>query len=384
MTEMVAATVLRGQDELDVVIPQAELKAMFRQAERELYRSKAFQQAVLALQTEVEELSKIQGSLQQACKEAIRLTLRQVFVASREWMEQMARPEPQDLPMDEAAPPPAPAQMTACDRSPSGMAESTPTEEALTEPVTDDDLIAQLPLLSQATKAAPSSSLERASSSMAVARSHPKQNQQTLQTQQAQHEQRNQVLIQLGQELRYVREQRSLSVVELHQRTLVPVHHIQAIEAGEVDRLPEDIYVRGFLRQLGDALGLDGAAIARILPYASDPTNPVPSWYQAEDHNALHPMHLYVGYTALIAGTMGSLVWMNQQPFDPFAAQHDFEWLNMFQISERHSNEQFEVTPNMTGVDAIAAPEWTSPESSTSPFNTPSFVQPGDLAPASR
>lgn len=372
---MVAATVSRVQEtHLDVVVPQTELKALFRQAEQELYRSKAFRQALKALQRETEELSEIQGSLQQACKEAIRLTLRQVFVASKDLLEQVVKGQSvTESPSLAIAPLPptdtdSPAELDAGDDA-------------------ADPTLDQFPLLKQAAETShlptPIKPI-KASSTAASSRLRAKTAQQAQQVQLERKEKHNQILVQLGQELKQMREQRSLSVAELHQRTLVPMHHIHAIESGQVERLPEDIYVRGFVRQIGDALDLDGAAIARLLPSSADLINPVPSWYHEEEQSALHPMHLYVGYTALIAGTMGSLVWMNQQPFDPMAFQQDFEWLNVFQISDRHSADAFEVTPipNMTGVDAIAPPDRSAPESSS--FNTPAFIQSSEAAPVSR
>lgn len=373
---MVAATVSRVQEtHLDVVVPQTELKALFRQAEQELYRSKAFRQALKALQRETEELSEIQGSLQQACKEAIRLTLRQVFVASKDLLEQVVKGQ-------------SVAESPSLAIAPV-VSLTDPGSQAEQELGNDegDSMLDPFPLLKQAAETShlPTPIKPKASSTPASSRLRAKTAQQAQQVQLERKEKHDQILVQLGQELKQMREQRSLSVAELHQRTLVPMHHIHAIESGQVERLPEDIYVRGFVRQIGDALDLDGAAIAHLLPSSADLVNPVPSWYHEEEQSALHPMHLYVGYTALIAGTMGSLVWMNQQPFDPMAFQQDFEWLNVFQISDRHSVDAFEVTPipNMTGVDAIAPPDRSAPESSS--FNTPAFVQSSEaVAPVSR
>jgi hypothetical protein len=149
-----------------------------------------------------------------------------------------------------------------------------------------------------------------------------------------------------------------------------------------VVRLPEDIYVRGFIRQIGDALDLNGAAIANLIPLIDTVMNPVPSWYHEQPSGDLHHLHLYVGYTALIAGTMGSLVLMNQQPFDATAISQNLEWLNVFQPSETKSNQEFEVNPmiNGTGVDAIAPPDTAAPESSPpmESFNGSSFTSGGD------
>ncbi|MEG4443765.1 helix-turn-helix domain-containing protein [Microcoleus sp. AT9_B5] len=136
-------------------------------------------------------------------------------------------------------------------------------------------------------------------------------------------QEREECLRELGKELRKGRQIRSLSLLQLHSQTLVPLHHIESIENGEIDKLPQDIYVRGFIRRLGDALGLDGSAMANALPKPA-PT-PIPSMYvSVSDSDSgegfqMRPVHLYIGYTALMAGAVGGLGWLSQQPVVPGA-----------------------------------------------------------------
>src|SRR4028119_2328067 len=134
-------------------------------------------------------------------------------------------------------------------------------------------------------------------------------------------QQREECLRELGRELRKGRQIRSLSLQQLHSQTLVPLHHIEAIENGEIEKLPQDIYVRGFIRRLGDALGLDGSAMANALPKPAE--SPIPSMYlsvsdsESAEGFQMRPMHLYIGYTALMAGAVGGLGWLSQQPLMP-------------------------------------------------------------------
>ena len=128
-------------------------------------------------------------------------------------------------------------------------------------------------------------------------------------------QEREERLRQIGQELRQARHARSLTMRQLHNLTLVPPHHIQALEIGRLDQLPEDIYVRGFIRRMGEALGLDGAAMAASLP-APDPVKTVvPSWYRPTSASVfqLSTLHLYVGYAALVAGAVGGLAVTSNQ-----------------------------------------------------------------------
>ncbi|MCC3491471.1 MAG: helix-turn-helix domain-containing protein [Microcoleus sp. PH2017_25_DOB_D_A] len=137
-------------------------------------------------------------------------------------------------------------------------------------------------------------------------------------------QEREECLRELGRELRKGRQIRSLSIQQVHSQTLVPLHHIEAIENGEIDKLPQDIYVRGFIRRLGDALGLDGTAMANALPKPA-PSPIIPSTYLSASNSdsgegfQMSPVHLYIGYTALMAGAIGGVGWLSQQPVVPGA-----------------------------------------------------------------
>lgn len=69
-------------------------------------------------------------------------------------------------------------------------------------------------------------------------------------------------LRQIADYLRRVREQQSIALDQVAQETFIPLRLLQALEAAEIERLPEPVYVRGFIRRYADALGLDGAEIA--------------------------------------------------------------------------------------------------------------------------
>ncbi|MFM9265939.1 RodZ family helix-turn-helix domain-containing protein [Tychonema sp. BBK16] len=134
-------------------------------------------------------------------------------------------------------------------------------------------------------------------------------------------QQRKDCLCELGRELREGREMRSLSIQHLHSLTLVPMHHIESIESGEIDKLPQDVYLRGFIRRIGDAVGLNGNAMADALPkldsiethnsYLSDSDS------YSGDGFQMNSAHLYIGYTALMAGAVGGVAWLSQQPVVP-------------------------------------------------------------------
>ena len=61
----------------------------------------------------------------------------------------------------------------------------------------------------------------------------------------------------LGEYLRQMRESRGVSLEEVASATNVSLRYLTAIEEGQYDVLPPDVYVRGFLTAYGEFLGID-------------------------------------------------------------------------------------------------------------------------------
>lgn len=66
-----------------------------------------------------------------------------------------------------------------------------------------------------------------------------------------------------GERLRAAREAQGLSLVAVADRTRVPLRHLEAIEAGDYERLPSSTYATGFARAYARAVGADEVAVAR-------------------------------------------------------------------------------------------------------------------------
>ncbi|UBF26565.1 DUF4115 domain-containing protein [Kovacikia minuta CCNUW1] len=76
--------------------------------------------------------------------------------------------------------------------------------------------------------------------------------------------------------LRQERQEKAISLEEIAVKTFIPLRLLQALDTGHVDRLPEPVFVQGFIRRYADALGLDGWALAKSFPTESTPTEPEP------------------------------------------------------------------------------------------------------------
>ncbi|MEM7724771.1 MAG: helix-turn-helix transcriptional regulator [Cyanobacteria bacterium P01_A01_bin.45] len=132
-------------------------------------------------------------------------------------------------------------------------------------------------------------------------------------------QQKTETLQKIGQELKQAREARGMSLDDLRPYTHVPLHKMEALERGDWDSLPEEIYVRGFIRVMGNALGMNGTSLAASLPISEKTELLLPECYQNSKDSSpgfgleVRPIHLYVGYTAFVAGAIGGLSFMSHQ-----------------------------------------------------------------------
>jgi cytoskeleton protein RodZ len=172
---------------------------------------------------------------------------------------------------------------------------------------------------------------------------------------------REQCLIALGQAVAEARSEKAMTLAQLHARTFVPLYHLQALERGEVDRLPQDIYLKGFLRRIENALVLESGSLMAYLPdEAALEAGILPSWAKGKGV-AMRPSkniaglevnsaHLYVAYTAIMAG---GICWISGQS----APKNN---LAPIQIDEFRPN----AAPVQVKADSLRLPKTTATQSS--------------------
>ncbi len=315
---------------------QDSLRKLFFQIEAELHRSAAFRQALAGVQNQTGSSEGLQALLKAVGREAIRLAMRQMLRATT------GKPAASDrsTKRSEKRSEEAAKHVEAVPVSEVSVAnDPTPSINTLEpEPIT--------PLVEPIVRRPappPISAFEQ---------------------------QRTAALQQIGQALQQARQAKALSIENLHNRTWVPIYQLKALEAGQVEQLPEDIYVRGFIQRAGDALGLNGRELAASLPTPDSAKTVIPSWSRSRPGASatdtyLQPMHLYVGYAALMAGAVGGLAWISQHPIAP-GLLHQLEPSDSEPQSpelQRRPGTRFSSNTTRVAVaQAIAQPEATTPE----------------------
>ncbi len=67
----------------------------------------------------------------------------------------------------------------------------------------------------------------------------------------------------IGNTLRKEREKQKLSIRDIEQGTSIRSVYIEALEKGEYDKLPGEVYAKGFIKNYGNFLNLDGEELVR-------------------------------------------------------------------------------------------------------------------------
>ncbi|NJO42507.1 MAG: helix-turn-helix domain-containing protein [Cyanobacteria bacterium RU_5_0] len=75
----------------------------------------------------------------------------------------------------------------------------------------------------------------------------------------------------IGDYLWQVRQEQSRSLEEIAAKTYIPLRLLKALEAGQEKILPEPVFVKGFIRRYGDALGIDGTELSENFPVEATP-----------------------------------------------------------------------------------------------------------------
>ena len=78
----------------------------------------------------------------------------------------------------------------------------------------------------------------------------------------------------VGDTLRRERERQKLSVKDIEQGTSIRALYIEAIENGEYDKLPGNVYTKGFIKNYGNFLKLDGESLSRQFSEEVAPSPP--------------------------------------------------------------------------------------------------------------
>lgn len=107
-------------------------------------------------------------------------------------------------------------------------------------------------------------------------------------------------LAQIGAFLYQIRTERDIALQLVESKTQIPLRLLKAIEKGDIQSLPEPIYIRGLIRQFADSLGLNGVELANSFPIDTSKKVSRFSLNLSLPSVQLRPVHLYFLYIFLV------------------------------------------------------------------------------------
>ena len=110
----------------------------------------------------------------------------------------------------------------------------------------------------------------------------------------------------LGERLRQAREEQGLSLADVEERTRIRTDLLDALENDDYARLPEIVYVRGFVRGYAAALGLDPAPLLALLPSKTKEHPITPQ--EMLDEPLRHPLVRSRLWPRVLLGLVGALI----------------------------------------------------------------------------
>ena len=115
----------------------------------------------------------------------------------------------------------------------------------------------------------------------------------------------SQTLQELGEYFFHCRQQQNLSLEQIAASTKIQRRLLEAIEKGDLDRLPESVYIRGLLSRFADAMGLPGRELAAKFPLELSHADS--RFFINLPLGQLQPLHLYLLYIFLIFSAINGL-----------------------------------------------------------------------------
>jgi cytoskeletal protein RodZ len=112
----------------------------------------------------------------------------------------------------------------------------------------------------------------------------------------------------IGCSLRQLRQEHSLSIEEVAERTRIQPRLLRALEEGQMDVLPEPVYIQGMIKKYGESLGVNALELAKSVPADQMQIVPLKSnRWDGFNRPQIRPVHLYLSYIFMLLAAISAL-----------------------------------------------------------------------------
>jgi len=124
----------------------------------------------------------------------------------------------------------------------------------------------------------------------------------------------------LGALLKSKRKETGLTYAQISERIRVSVHHLEALENEDWDRLPSPAFVKGFIRSYARVLGLSEEGLIALYQENAPPSLPMPKPLQAMPKKKRGFLYLLLVF-AVLAGGFAAYEWVEHPALRGKASQ---------------------------------------------------------------
>lgn len=121
----------------------------------------------------------------------------------------------------------------------------------------------------------------------------------------------------LGERLKQVREEAGLSLEDLSEKTKIQAKYLERLENEEFDKLPNPVYVKGFVQKWADVCGAEKEELLLQLHRENKILFHAPQAYKLRSHVSspfvITSRHLALAAVLLTAGLLGTYFFINHQ-----------------------------------------------------------------------
>ncbi len=137
-------------------------------------------------------------------------------------------------------------------------------------------------------------------------------------------EEQGEKLKEITKKLKQIREQKGIDIEQIAAKILVRPVFLNALEEGRFEELPEAVYIQGFVRRYGDAIGIDGTAIGQEFGAIACPP-PIPR----DNNDVSSKGNLYVPLAVpyvllIIAASLGLFYVLGPKPAEQTVSQNQY------------------------------------------------------------
>jgi cytoskeletal protein RodZ len=112
----------------------------------------------------------------------------------------------------------------------------------------------------------------------------------------------------IGSSLRQLRQEQSLSIEEVAERTRIQPRLLRALEDGQLDVLPEPVYIQGMIKKYGESLGVNALELVKSVPAHQLQIVPLKSnRWEGFNRPQVRPIHLYLSYVFMLLAAISAL-----------------------------------------------------------------------------